>query len=187
MTLRQMVVRLRSHWNWRRKESDLFAERLLQDARGALRMTRRDPGFGSGRTDPRARHWSDHCHPHRRERRGAPADAVPRRRPAGRAVRHQPEAGRLSRYHVIPRYLGLEGREPRVCRRSRVPRAPIRPSPSVTSEGGSLRLEGILPPKGGRSRGSPSARRQDHRTVTRTVRAGRKSARDMLQAKTARS
>ena len=97
MTLRQIVVRLRSLWNWSRKESDLdeeiqfhlaeeaddraaagltaeqarlaakkdfgnttlireatrdawgwaVAERLLQDARGALRMARRDPGFAA--------------------------------------------------------------------------------------------------------------------------------------------
>jgi len=97
MTLRQLVVRVRSLWNWNRKESELdeeirfhlaeeaddraaagltaeqarlaakrdfgnttlireatrdawgwaFAERLLQDVRGALRMTRRDPGFSA--------------------------------------------------------------------------------------------------------------------------------------------
>ena len=97
MTPREIVVRLRSLWNWNRKESELdeeirfhlseeadehaaaglsadearlaakrdfgnttlireatrdawgwaFAERLLQDARGALRMARRDPGFSA--------------------------------------------------------------------------------------------------------------------------------------------
>jgi putative ABC transport system permease protein len=97
MTPRQIVVQLRSLWNWDRKESELdeeirfhlseeaderaaaglsadqarlaakrdfgnttlireatrdawgwaFTERLLQDARGALRMARRDPGFSA--------------------------------------------------------------------------------------------------------------------------------------------
>ena len=64
-------------------------ESMIRDLRHGARTLRRNPGFAAGRhRHPRPRHRRQLRHLHRGQRRGAPAAAVPRRRPHRQAVAH---------------------------------------------------------------------------------------------------
>lgn len=98
----------REMWGW------AALERLIQDVRYALRMTRRTPGLLHGRCcDARARHWRDNRDSQRCHCPAAPAAAVSGCRTAGGALRHDVQGGRLPGHDVLPRLLRLEGAEPR--------------------------------------------------------------------------